>query len=98
MQFKANDGSMHPSQMKAYEAGQKPAAPAMPGGDPGQGQAQPKSIQDDPKAMGLVNQLQQMGYTGDDVEQAMMGAGQGAPGMDQGKEAAQAAPLQIPGM
>ena len=94
MQFKANDGSMHPSQMKAYDASQKPAAKPMPdhGGDA------PKSIQDDPKAMGLVNQLAQMGYSGDDVAQAMDQAGGGGMGMDSGKEATQAAPLQIPGM
>jgi len=91
MQFKANDGSMHPSQMKAYEASQKPAAKPMGAGDA------PKSIQDDPKAMGLVNQLAQMGYSGDDVAQAMDQAG-GEASMDSGKEATQAAPLQIPGM
>jgi hypothetical protein len=91
MQFKANDGSSHPSQMKAYEASQKPAAPASAMPD-----QQPKSIQDDPKAMGLVNQLAQMGYSADDVAQAMDQSAGGS--LDSGKEATAAAPLNIPGL
>jgi hypothetical protein len=83
MQFPAKDGSMHPSQMKAYDASQ-------PNPD-----AQPKSIQDDPKAMQCVDDLKSMGYTADDVAQAMGDDQQMQP---TGKEATQAAPLQIPGM
>jgi hypothetical protein len=92
MQFKANDGSSHPSQMKAYEASQKPAAAP-------EATDQPKSIQDDPQAMQLVDQLKQMGYTADDVEQAMGGGDDtGAGALQSGQEATQAAPLNIPGM
>lgn len=92
MQFKANDGSMHPSQMKAYQASQSKPGAGL-GSDTDAGSA--KSIQDDPKAMQLVDQLQNMGYTAEDVERAMQG---GEPGqMDKGTEATQAAPLQIPG-
>ena len=95
MQFKAKDGSSHPSQMKAYEASQKPAAP--PAADPAAPPDAPKSIQDDPQAMQLVDQLQQMGYTADDVEQAM-GGGDDQAAMQGGAAATAAAPLQIPGM
>ncbi len=90
MQFKAKDGSSHPSQMKAYEASQKPAS------DPTAPPDQPKSIQDDPHAMQLVDQLQQMGYTAEDVEEAMNDVGD--KGMQGGQEATAAAPLNIPGM
>jgi len=83
MQFPAKDGSMHGSQMKAFDASQPKQAD------------QPKSIQDDPKAMQCVDDLKSMGYTADDVAQAM--GPEEAP-MDSGKEATQAAPLQIPGM
>ena len=99
MQFNAKDGSKHSSQMKAFDASQKPAAPAGPdaGADPTQ--AQPKSIQDDPQAMQLVDQLKQMGFTGDDVAQAMDGMGdQRASTAPGGQAATAAAPLQIPGM
>ena len=92
MQFKANDGSSHPSQMKAYEASQKPAAAPDAAAPPDQ----PKSIQDDPQAMQLVDQLKTMGYSGDDVAQAM-GDNDTMP-QPSGQEATQAAPLQIPGM
>jgi hypothetical protein len=58
----------------------------------------PKSIQDDPKAMQLVDQLKQMGFTGDDVAQAMDGDDQQQSDDQGGQQATQAAPLQIPGM
>jgi hypothetical protein len=86
MQFPAKDGSMHPSQMKAYDASK--SAPSSQ-------DDQPKSIQDDPKAMQCVDDLKSMGYTADDVAQAMGDDQQMQP---TGKEATQAAPLQIPGM
>jgi hypothetical protein len=79
MQFKAKDGSSHPSQMAAFQAGSKPAP-----------DDQPKSIMDDPEAMKLVDQLKQMGYGPEDVEQAMGGSDQ--------DNAAAPAPLSIPGM
>lgn len=55
--------------------------------------AQPKSLESDPKAMALVDQLKQMGYSGQDVAQAMDGGDQGQGGM----EATKAAPMAIPG-
>jgi Holliday junction resolvasome RuvABC DNA-binding subunit len=91
MRAMASDGSMHPSQKAAFDHGQK--AP-----DPGT----PKSITDDPQAMQLVDQLVQMGYTPDDVAQAMEQDGQSTPDTDQsvsgGKPSTAAASLQIPGM
>lgn len=91
MQFSAKDGSKHPSQMKAYEASQSAPAPEA-------GIDAPKSIQDDPKAMSLVDQLKAMGYTPDDVEQAMGGSEMDEQSQMGGQAATQAAPLQIPGM
>jgi hypothetical protein len=84
MQFKANDGSMHKSQKQAYDASQAPAPTD-----------QPKSIEDDPKAMQCVDELKQMGYTADDVAQAM---GEDEQQPDTGAAATQAAPLAIPGV
>ena len=101
MQFKAKDGSMHGSQMKAFDAGSKPpaAAPADPTADPTQDAAAPKSIQDDPEAMQAVDVLKQKGYTPEDVEQAMDGMGDAAASAPPGGAAATAAaPLNIPGM
>jgi Holliday junction resolvasome RuvABC DNA-binding subunit len=89
MNFKANDGSNHSSQQKAYQASQKTAASPDSSQD-----SQPKDITQDPKAMQLVDQLKQMGYTGEDVEQAMGGDQP----QDQGQQATSAAPMQIPGM
>lgn len=86
MRFPAKDGSMHGSQKQAFDAGNKPAAA------PDASQQQPPQITDDPQAMQLVDQLKQMGYTGDDVAQAMDQDG----GQDQSGQAS-AAPLQIPG-
>lgn len=88
MRFAAKDGSMHSSQKQAFDAGSPaPDAPA----DPNQGGAPP--IQDNPEAMQMVDQLKQMGYTADDVAQAMDADG----GQAQAAPAAGAAPLQIPG-
>ena len=89
MQFKATDGSSHPSQMKAYDASQQSSAPA---------DNAPKSIMDDPKAMKCVDDLKQMGYTAEDVEQAMGGSDTDDQSQMGGQAATAAAPLQIPGM
>lgn len=89
MRFAAKDGSMHSSQKQAFDSGSK-AAPAQSAA-PDDTQ-QPPPITDDPQAMQLVDQLKQMGYTGDDVAQAMDQDG----GQDQSQQAS-AAPLQIPG-
>lgn len=64
-------------------------APAM------QGDSTPPPIDQNPQAMQLVDQLKQMGYTADDVAQAMGGDDQQS--MDSGAQATQAAPLNIPG-
>jgi ubiquitin len=85
MQFKANDGSSHPSQMAAFQAGQKPAEDSQ----------EKPSIQDNPKAMQAVDDLKQMGYTGEEVSQAM---DDGSQMEDKGAEATKAAPLNIPGV
>ena len=101
MQFNAKDGSKHSSQMKAFDASKAPAAPATTPADPSADPTMdaPKSIQDDPQAMQLVDQLKQMGFTGDDVAQAMDGMGdQQASTAPGGQAATAAAPLQIPGM
>ena len=96
MAFPGKDGKPYSSQMQAFQAKPAPAAPpADPGADPTAGKP---SIQDDPEAMKLVDQLSQMGYTGEDVEMAMGGMGGGADQMGAGKEATAAAPLQIPGL
>ena len=60
-------------------------------------QAQPQDITQDAKAMDLVDQLKQMGYTGEDVEKAM-GDGMNMQQSPDGAAAAKAAPLQIPGL
>jgi Holliday junction resolvasome RuvABC DNA-binding subunit len=101
MAWKSKDGQQFTNRMsqKMHDASMgdsKPAAKAMPdiqsANDPG-ADNQPK-ITDNPAAMKLVDQLQQMGYTADDVSEAMGGMDQEASG---GQEAAQAAPMQIPG-
>jgi len=84
----ANDGTQFSSGMASTHHNARLAAGTVQPAN-----QQPKSIQDDPKAMGLVNQLKALGYTGDDVAQAM----EGEQPMDQSAEATKAAPLQIPG-
>ena len=56
----------------------------------------PPPIEQNQKAMKLVDQLKQMGYTADDVEKAM-GGGDDEQQQDSGAQATQAAPLNIPG-
>lgn len=60
------------------------------------GTSQP--ITDNPQAMQMVDQLKQMGYTADDVAQAMGDEEQSQAGGDGGKMATAAAPMQIPSM
>lgn len=62
----------------------------QPNPQPDQG---PKPLEQNPEAMRLVDQLKQMGYTGEDVERAM-----GQEEQPSGEEATHAAPLMIPGM
>ena len=58
----------------------------------------PQPITDNPQAMKCIDDLKQMGYTADDVEQAMGGGDDQQPGGDGGKMATAAAPMQIPSM
>lgn len=66
-----------------------------------QSSSAPKSIQDDPRAMRLVDQLKALGYTADDVASAM------DEGQDQDSDASSqsaapapqmSAPISLPGM
>ncbi|MFP5230783.1 MAG: hypothetical protein ACLGXA_24465 [Acidobacteriota bacterium] len=84
------------------------AAKAKPaGGDPAVDQdftdqspadQQPQSIQDDPKAMQLVDELKQMGYTADDVAAAMGDDDQDQSTGDGNAPATGSAAIQLPGM
>ena len=85
------------------------SAPAPQQGDQGmddqgsdeQATDQPQSIQDDPKAMSLIHQLEQMGYTADDVASVMSAdedQDQDQGNDDMGDAATAAAPLQLPGL
>jgi len=58
----------------------------------------PQPITDNPQAMQCVDQLKQMGYTADDVAQAMGDEDQSQPSGDGGAMATKAAPMQIPSM
>ena len=94
MRTKADDGSMHPSQMAASQHNMKPkAAPAADGDDQQQG----GDIESDPEAMQAIDMLKQKGYTPDEVAQAMQDD-QGQPDAGGGPQATAAAPMQIPGM
>jgi Holliday junction resolvasome RuvABC DNA-binding subunit len=89
MAFPGKDGKSYGSQMQAFQA--KPAMPDA-GADPAMDKP---PITENPEAMAAVDKLKELGYTGEDVEQAMGGA---ADEMDNGAEATKAAPLQIPGL
>jgi hypothetical protein len=65
---------------------------------PSDGSTAPQPITDNPQAMQLVDQLQQMGYTADDVAQAFDAESQSQGGGDGGAMATKAAPMQIPSM
>lgn len=58
----------------------------------------PQPITDNPQAMQCVDQLKSMGYTADDVAQAMGDEDQSQPSGDGGAMATKAAPMQIPSM
>lgn len=61
-------------------------------------QSSPQPITDNPQAMKCVDDLKQMGYTADDVAQAMGDEDKSQPGGDGGAMATKAAPMQIPSM
>jgi hypothetical protein len=110
MAWKADDGSEHTNRMtmvsknSSLKARKDDASkpPASPSQDPKAAGADPmgsKDLSSDPQALQLVDALKQMGYTGDQVADAMDGGGDvdNAGSVSNGS-AAQAAPLQIPGM
>ena len=86
----ANDGTMFTNGMArnrhnrrlAAQGANQPSAPS----DPSSG---PEPITDNPQAMKCIDDLKQMGYSAEDVEQAMQSEGQ---------EATEAAPMQLPGV
>lgn len=90
----ANDGTMFTNGMARNRHNRKLAAqgmgkPAEPAPD-NQDHAEPaEPIEQNPEAMDCINKLKDMGYTADDVAQAMS---------DEGQEATEAAPLQLPGV
>lgn len=110
MAWKSKDGQpftnrmsqkMHDASLSAQVNEEKAPqdAPQPMGGEDQGGQDQQPQITDDPVAMKLVGKLQQMGYSPDDVANAMGGQDQGQDqGTGVGQEAAQAAPLHIPGL
>lgn len=82
---------------EALRAASSSPAAADSGMDSGSDMGQsPQPIMDNPQAMKCVQDLQSMGYTADDVEQAMGGGDQDA--MQSGSAATAAAPMQLPGM
>jgi hypothetical protein len=60
--------------------------------------AAPQPIDQNPEAIECVDKLKQMGYTADDVEQAMGGGDDQQQGGDGGAMATGAAKMQIPSM
>jgi len=78
-----------PDMNSSSDPTQKPASTEQSG--------TPQPIDQNPQAMQCVDQLKQMGYTADDVAQAMGGNDQ-QPGGDGGTMATKAAPMQIPSM
>lgn len=64
----------------------------------GGGSSTPQPITDNPEAMKCVDTLKQLGYTADDVAQAMGDEDQSQAGGDGGAMATKAAPMQIPSM
>lgn len=96
MPYSSQDGQQFTNRMAANSrnASLKGGMKADPA--PAQQSDQPQSIEDDPKAMQLVDELKNMGYTADDVAKAMGDDGQ--QDQQQGSAATSAAPMQIPGM
>jgi hypothetical protein len=70
----------------------------QPTASAGDNSQSPQPIADNPQAMQCVDQLKQMGYTADDVAQAMGDEDQSQPSGDGGAMATKAAPMQIPSM
>lgn len=109
MAFKAKDGSEHTNMMTVNKRnaslaakGPSSAPPSSPDDssqapdDGSQQQVDPGPIEQNSDAMQLVDHLKSMGYTADDVAQAMNDdQSQAAPS---GQQATSAAPMQIPGM
>lgn len=62
------------------------------------GSSTPQPIMDNPDAMKMIDELKKMGYTGEDVEQAMGDGDESQSGGDGGAMATKAAPMQIPSM
>lgn len=93
MARKANDGTEFTNQMAVNHHNARLAAGTVkPMTKPAPDQQ--KSIEDDPVAMRAVETLKRLGYTGEDVEQAMGGDQQ----QGGGEEATRAAGMQIPGL
>ncbi len=62
------------------------------------GDQSPQPISQNPQAMKCIDDLKAMGYTADDVEQAMGGGDDQDQGGDNGAMATKAAAVQIPSM
>jgi hypothetical protein len=75
-----------------------PTGASQDGASPAPNDTSQQPITDNPQAMQLVDQLQQMGYTADDVAQAFDAESQSQGGGDGGAMATKAAPMQIPSM
>lgn len=96
MAYKSKDGREFSNRPMAVQHNTRLGSMAPDKSEPASQEAKEgeKDITSDPRAMQLVDELQKMGYTADDVAEAMGGQEQE---MDQGKEATMAAPMQIPG-
>lgn len=94
MTYKANDGREFSGRMAMNSHNASLRGMGHKTGAAPVGPDQPQEITDDPRAMKLVDELKQMGYTAEDVEKAMGGAGDEEQNVQQ---AAAAAPMQIPG-
>lgn len=92
MQYPSKSGKMFGSQKQAFDDGSSAPTDQGQQGDP----SQPQPITDNPEAMQCIDKLQQLGYTADDVAQAM----QSDSGQDQSQAAppTKGAPMSIPGM
>lgn len=76
-----------------------PSMDASPTASPDAGSSgAPQPIDQNPQAMKCIDDLKAMGYTADDVEQAMGGGDDQDHGGDTGAMATKAAPMQIPSM
>ena len=94
-QTNGNEGQQQLPNDSERSAGYEPACPIS---SSVWDSSTPQPITDNPDAMQLVDQLKQMGYSADDVAQAMGDDDQSQSGGDNGAMATKAAPLQIPSM